>query len=166
MAYVTRRNRPPVERPKDTQALTRLLSGQATPQDESRIRRLVEACGQWGCTFTKLSRTSQGFDSCPGWCKALEVYEQAQKAREQALRQGALVKPRKLIPKEKRALEALDAGEKMSTSDLLSIELLCVSCKDDGCVNIERDEPPKSGFTSCPGWCAQCRRAWHMWWLA
>ncbi|WP_165246596.1 hypothetical protein [Adlercreutzia sp. ZJ141] len=141
----------------EQRALERLLSGQGNSIDAEAIRLLVGQCGKYGCVYTRLSKASPGMKECPGWCRALEVYDAQCKARDAAKTGNAESKTGKLARDEQAALRAFEE-ENLSTKDVLVLMLLSKKCARGGCANSNDTDIP------CPGWCGIAHDAWDRWW--
>ncbi len=154
---VTRTIAEPEPNASEQKALERLMSGQGCLTDAETVRLLIDRCGRYGCAYTRPSKTSPGMKDCPGWCDALDVYEEQRKAQAAAASGDAKSKAGKLARDEKAALRAYENGD-VSAKDTLILMLLAEKCAKSGCANAGDPE------ASCPGWCSVAHKAWDMWW--
>ncbi len=154
---VTRTITEPKPNASEQKALERLSSGQGSPADAETVRPLIDRCGRHGCVYTRPSSTSPGMKECPGWCDALDVYEEQRKAQAAAISGDTESKAGKLARDEKAAVRAYENGD-VSTKDTLILMLLAEKCAKSGCANTDNAE------VLCPGWCSVARKAWDAWW--
>lgn len=154
---VTRTITEPKPNTSEQKALERLLSGEGSLADAETVRLLIDRCGRYGCVYTRPSKTSPGMKKCPGWCDALDVYEEQRKARTAAITGDAKSKTGKLARDERTALRAYE-NEDVGTKDALVLMLLSEKCAKSGCVNTDNSK------ASCPGWCSVAHKTWDMWW--
>ena len=146
--------------------MARLRSGLGDEDDVRKVKLLTDRCGRFGCAYGRMSRSSPGFAECPGWCDALQAHRKAAEERERALAGEAGARPRALVPRERRAIGKLEAGEELAYGDLLALELLCATCRGDGCPHApaKEGEGKEASAKPCPGWCAVAERAWRARW--
>lgn len=152
----------PTPSKQQEQALERLVAGIGTEADVKDVKRLCNECGEYGCVYTALSRTSRTMPACPGWCDALEAHKNFIKKRTSIYKQELPIKPRKLGRIEKRTLAHISNGI-VTTTDLYTIELLAYECTQDGCVLENPTCNPLSKITTCPGWCTLAAKTWMNW---